>query len=205
MPLSVLFRAALGGDVLPQFWRPAIVVPDFKKGGKEDFKNCRPVSLTSVVCHVFEKIILFHLQNHFSFYKFLGPQQFGFVRGKSCISPLLCTINDLHSSLGQGKDVDCIYVDFHKAFDSVSIPKLLLKLSACRVGSSVLSCLKSFLVDHKLLVKVNDPYSDPGVCVSGVPQGSVLVPLLSCVYVNDLVGAMPHCVQTKLFTDDFRT
>ena len=81
------------------------------------------------------KLLSFTCRTIFSF-MFLGPQQFGFMRGKSCISQLLSTINDWHSSLGKGKDLDCVYVNFHKAFDSVvSIPKVLLKLSVYGIGA----------------------------------------------------------------------
>ena len=118
-PLKLLFDKTMTAGKLPNKWKMAEVIPLFKKGCKSTPGNYRPVSLTSVVCKIFEGFVRDSLYNHFVENNLLSINQFGFCKGRSCVTQLLVTINEWFSSLDDNIPVDAIYLDFQKAFDSV--------------------------------------------------------------------------------------
>ena len=129
---------------IPSGWKQAEVRPIFKKGSKTSPDNYRPVSLTSVVCKVFEKIIREGLCNHMQENDILSKDQFGFCAGRSCVTQLLVTLNDWMFSLDNHVPVDAAYLDFSKAFDSVPHKRLLHKLSSYGIKGSLLSWITDF-------------------------------------------------------------
>src|SRR5207244_3261590 len=114
-------------------------------GISSDPNNCRPISLTSVVCKVFEAVVKNDIIFFLNKYCLISSAQHGFRRKHSTITNLLVAVNDWTSSLGCQRSVKILYVDFAKAFDLVSIPKLLLKLSAFGICGNLFSCLRSLL------------------------------------------------------------
>ena len=204
LPLSLIFKASFHSSYVPKIWRQAIVRPLFKKGNRSIASNYRPVSLTSAVCRVMEKIVVFNMQIYLQTNKLISEHQYGFVRKRSCMIQLLLTLNDWYQAFEEGKFIDCIYVDFCKAFDSVSFPKLLIKLKSFGIEGKLLSWIDSFLHQRTQRVLVDGVLSAPYEVLSGVPQGSILGPLLFNLYVNDIPSFLPNDVCIKLYADDLK-
>ena len=199
-PLSTIFKDSLQSGETPDDWRKANITPIFKKGDRNDPANYRPVSLTSQVCKVMESIIRGQLFEHLKSKNLLSEEQHGFREGRSCLTNLLTTLEDWTSMLEDGDCVDVAYLDFRKAFDLVSHKHLLLKLEKHGVNGQILNWIKAFLENRKQKVVIRGCESDELDVLSGVPQGSVLGPILFLIFINDL----PNCTTCPvcLFADD---
>ena len=163
--------------------------------------NYRPISLTSIVIKVFERILFRHLVSALESHHLLSPSQFGFRARRSTVSLLVDAVDDWSLCLEQHGTVHCLLLDFAKAFDSVPHERLLLKLSSLRIHGCILKWLRFFLTQRKQLVVINGVSSDWADVISGVPQGSVLGPLLFVLYINDLESVVQRSI-VKLFADD---
>ena len=174
--------------------------PTYKKGDVHLPENYRPVSLTSVSCKILEHIICKHLLNHLEKHKILTKLNHGFRSGFSCETQLLVTLNDFLKANDQGLQTDVIILDFSKAFDTVPHAELLHKLKHYVINSTVLEWLKSFLTKRYMRVVVEGEHSKSVYVESGVPQGTVLGPLLFLCHINDLPDSVSSSV--RLFADD---
>ena len=199
-PLVLLMNTTIKLGALPNDWKQAYVSPIYKKGSRNVAENYRPISLTSVVCKLMEKIVKEAVLTHLIENNLLSKKQFGFVSGRTTVTQLLNYFDKCAEVVAKGGVVDSIYFDFSKAFDTVPHKRLSIKLKAYGIEGNVLEWIEAFLSGREQVVRVNGELSDPKPVISGIPQGSVLGPLLFVVYINDL----PDVVKSNilLFADD---
>ena len=200
LPLYLLFNKSLQESSLPSCWKLATVTAIHKKGDTNLPSNYRPISLTSIFCRMLESIIKNRIMSYFQANDFFCNEQHGFRSRRSCETQLLTVMEHWTRCIDDGTSVDVVYLDFQKAFDKVPHRRLLTKLEAYGVNGSILHWIKAFLSNRKQRVVVRGALSEWSTVTSGVPQGSVLGPILFIIYVNDL----PDCIQSYLgiFADD---
>ena len=200
LPLYHIFRQSFDQGVVPRMWKSANVTPIFKKGDKVLSENYRPVSLTSQVCKLCEKIVRQRVVCFLENNSILCDQQHGFRKGRSCLTNLLTTLEEWTRLYDDGLPFDTLYLDFRKAFDSVPHARLTYKLGKYGVTGKLNIWIEDFLRDRKQRVCINGNKSTLLNVTSGVPQGSVLGPVLFLIFVNDLPGVL--VTNCKIFADD---
>ena len=199
-PLTFIFNKTISDGCLPDDWKKASVSPIYKKGAKYIPANYRPISLTSIVCKLMESILKKSIMEHLNHEDLLSSKQFGFINKRSTTTQLLSFLEKCIDSIADGGVVDTIYFDFAKAFDTVPHRRLLSKLASYGIRGNILRWIKSFLEDRSQIVKVNGTASTSETVISGIPQGSVLGPILFVIYINDLPDELQSHVY--LFADD---
>ena len=202
MPLSIIYNASLRAGALPLEWLSSQVTPIFKKGARTDPLNYRPVSITSVPCKVMEKVILSHLKPFLEENELISEHQFGFRSGRSTTDQLVLCYNDITQEVDNGKTLDLIFFDYSKAFDKVCHTILLQKLTDIGVSTQLVRWISDFITSRRMQTRVHGATSDWHRVTSGVPQGSVLGPVLFLIYVNHVVNRL-SC-RYKIFADDIK-
>ena len=202
LPLSLIFRTSYATGIVPGDWKSANVTAVHKKSDKTIADNYRPISLTSIVCKIMEGIISDALVLHMKTNKLFTNKQFGFLKGRSATLQLLNVLDEWTQLLDNGISVDVLYTDFQKAFDSVPHRRLLEKLASYGFCGKILTWIESFLTSRKQRVVIKGLKSSWKSILSGVPQGSVLGPILFLIYINDIVDNL-NCT-AYLFADDMK-
>ena len=198
--LTEIFNESWRTGTVPEDWRRANISAIYKKGPKKDAANYRPVSLTSVCCKVMEKFVRKHLMNHILTNDLNSQKQYVFMTGRSTTLQLLRAMDDWTEALDKNNEVDIIYLDFKKAFDTVPHQRLFRVLHQLGIGGKTHDWIRSFLNGREQRVMVNEIPSRWEPVLSGIPQGSVLGPVLFIIYIN----SMTDVVQSPLllFADD---
>ena len=200
--VTIIFSTSLKTKTLPSEWKHANVSAIYKKGNKSTALNYRPVSLTSILCKVLESIIRDHIVIHMRTNNLFSDKQFGFIGGRSTTLQLLHVLDLWCEILDQGGQLDIIYCDFMKAFDKVPHKRLIYKVSKYGIKGEVLGWIESFLANRTQCVVIGNEKSENSPVTSGIPQGSVLGPLLFVIYINDLPKHVSQNTLIFLFADD---
>ena len=200
-PLAILFNKSYYTGCLPEDWKLANVVPVHKKGRKDDVENYRPVSLTSLVMKIFEKCLRYKIfdicENKIS------PFQHGFLPGRSCTTQMTLFTENLSLNLNSKLQTDAIYFDFAKAFDSVNHDVLLHKLKYIyKIEGYLLNFIINYLKCRKQRVTVEGNFSSDTDVNSGVPQGSIIGPLLFVLFINDIPDGLSVGTHILMYADD---
>ena len=196
--LQVIFYKSLEDGSLPSEFLKANVSPIFKKGEKSDPANYRPISLTCILCKIFEHIVASNVVKHLDVNQILYDLQHGFRSKRSCETQLTMLIEEIHRNLKEGKQTDIILLAFSKAFDKVNHAKLILKLHNYGIRGRTLFWISAFLNGKSQSVVLEGGCSKEVSVASEVPQGSVLGPILFLIYhLPDMVKS-----QVRLFADD---
>ena len=185
-PLYIIWRKSLDSGEIPSVFKISNITPVHKGGPRQIPKNYRPVALTSHLIKVFEKIIRNELVNFIERNDLMNPNQHGFRAGRSCLSQLLQHFDKITRLLEQGKNVDIIYLDFSKAFDKLDFKICLQKLHNMGITGRIYRWLGSFLTIRMQCVVVGGAKSHMEPVISGVPQGSVIGPLLYLIMMRDI-------------------
>lgn len=200
-PIYKIWRKSLDTGEIPEILKTQGIVPIFKKGNKSSAANYRPVSLTSHLIKLFEKILRAKIVIYIEENNILTNQQHGFRRHRSCLTQLLVHIDNILYIVGNDSNADVIYLDFAKAFDKVDHKILLHKLQNIGIQGKIYNWIKNFLQDRKQKVIVDGEASEPASVKSGVPQGTVLGPILFLLFINDITEAIKYA-NIQLFADD---
>ena len=203
-PLASMWKWSFREGVVPAFYKMSLVTPLHKKGDKITPGNYRPVSLTSHIVKVFERVLKKILVKFLELNFFISSNQHGFRSGRSTLTQLLAHVDDVLTGWCRGLDSDCIYLDYAKAFDKVDHALLIKKLELYSIHPTMLKWIESFLIERKQCVVVNGYKSTEEPVISGVPQGSVLGPVLFVMFINDLEGVITHNSTVRFFADDTR-
>ena len=153
-PLAKLFNLSLEEGIVPSEWKEANITPLFKKGSRKKPENYRPVSLTSVVCKLLETLIRDHMVEFLVKHKLINTSQHGFLKARSCLTNLLCFLEEITKWVDDGSPADVVYLDFQKAFDKVPHQRLLLKLKAHGIGNDVINWIEKWLTHRRQRVIV---------------------------------------------------
>lgn len=167
-----------------------------------NIQNYRPISLTTTCCKLLEHIISKHINKYLEENNLLYEHQHGFRQGLSTVTQLIECTHEFASAINERSQVDVIFMDYSKAFDRVPHDKLVQKLNLLGLNQVLISWICSYLEGRMQYVSCNKVCSPPLAVYSGVPQGSVLGPLLFLIYINDIATNFPPSVQVKLFADD---
>ena len=199
-PLSNFFNRLFISGQYPQAWKYANVTPVYKKGDKQLPNNYRPISVLSVIGKTMERSVHKYVYNYCAQHQVFTPFQSGFIQGDFTTYQLINLYGSFCEAVDNGKEVRVVFLDISKAFDRVWHRGLLHKLHYIGISGDLLKWFENYLSNREQKVVINGKASSYLKIPAGVPQGSILGPLLFLVYINDIVLELNCCI--RLFADD---
>ena len=203
VPLGIIMRKSIDQGMIPNVLKLAYVTPIHKGGSKLKPENYRPVSLTSHIMKIFERVVKVRLIDHLKKHNLINPGQHGFVPGRSTQTQLLDHFCRVYEALEEDARLDTVYLDFAKAFDKVDHNILLTKLAENKIKGKLGRWIREFLRARKFRVVVNGEMSEEQDVKSGVPQGTVLASILFIIMIYDIDEEIQRCI-VRCFADDTR-
>lgn len=186
-PLQHIINQSFKTGIVPSDFKISLVTPIYKNGSKTNIENYRPISIISIFARIFEKCLKQKLVGYLEFYDVLSHNQFGFVGGRSTTDALYKFTSEVTYNLNNGNKCLGVFIDLARAFDTIPHDKLLLVLSHLGVRGVVLELMTDYLRDRKQVVRINGSLSGLQTVKIGVPQGTVLGPILFVTYLNSLL------------------
>ena len=202
-PLKYLLRKSLDEGTIPDVFKMANIIPIHKGGAKTKPEQYRPVSLTSHLMKVFERVLKKHILMHLIINNLINEEQHGFVPGRSTQSQLLLHYKDIYEALEEGLRVDTVFLDFSKAFDKVNHEILLRKIANHGITGKISKWIREFLSNRKFVVIANGTKFKEGEVNSGVPQGTVLAAILFIIMIANIDEKVKESI-VRCFADDTR-
>lgn len=187
VPLLHIINCIFECGTVPSAFKVSVIVPIHKTGSKSDIQNYRPISMISNFAKIFEKCLKERLLSHFKKNNILSSNQFGFIEGSSTTDAMFKLTSSINECLNKGERCMAVFIDLAKAFDTVPHDKLIASLFQCGVRGIVSDVLRNYLHGRHQMVKLNGIISDRLEVQIGVPQGSVLGPILFIAYINSLL------------------
>lgn len=206
-PVAMILNISLMYGEVPSAWKESIVTAIPKPHAPPSLlSSYRPISITPTPSKVLEKFVRDEIFSWLSQNRLIPCEQHGFLPGASTVTQLADCVFDWSMAINEGNSVDVIYFDLSKAFDRVNHQKLLLKLQELGLKSLLINWIQSYLLNRSMYVKVGNTFSESYPCLSGVPQGGVLSPLLFMIYTMDLPACLTthDRVKVRMYADDIK-
>ena len=190
-PLTYIFNLCVSRNEFPTGLKHARVIPIFKKGNPNETGNYRPISILPLVSKIFERLFAAQIHRYMEFWDLFATQQFGFRRKRNTTQAILHITERIMADLDKKKPTIGVFIDFSKAFDTIDHSILCSKLAHYGFSPTAVDTIRSYLSERTQVVDFGVVSSDPARITCGVPQGSILGPLLFIIYVNDIIQASP--------------
>lgn len=201
VPIYITFNKCIGEGVFPKIWKTANITPVHKSGSKHDIEQYRPISILCILSKLFERLVHSAIYPHL--HSAILPQQHGFIKRRSTTTNLIAFTTYLFESMDRREQVDAIYTDFQKAFDKVDHELLLAKIAFNGIRGNLLRWFASYITNRCQKIVIHGFESDTVRVTSGIPQGSILGPLLFVLFINDIQNCFHHS-NFVLYADDLK-